>query len=84
MLIEGINKGPVVYCGSNDKNNSIWVSLSDIIFSVMLQIYIVCGACGLRSPSNESRCYILHIYLIRTGIDNARNATKITKVLLSI
>ena len=53
MLIEIINKGSVPYCGSND-NNSIGVSLSEILFSFMLEKYIVCDACGLRSPSFES------------------------------
>ena len=50
MLIELINKGSVPYCGSND-NNSTGVSLSEILFSFMLEKYIVCDACGLRSPS---------------------------------
>ena len=57
MLIELINKGSVPYCGSND-NNSTGVSLSEILFSVMLEKYIVCDACGLRSPSFESVLYI--------------------------
>ena len=53
MLIELINKGSVPYCGSDD-NNSTGVSLSEILFSFMLEKYIVCDACGLRSPSFES------------------------------
>ena len=53
MLIELINKGSVPYCGSND-NNSTGVSLSEILFSFMLEKYIVCDAYGLRSPSFES------------------------------
>ena len=53
MLIELINKGSVPYCGSND-NNSTGVSLSEILFSSILEKYIVCDACGLRSPSLES------------------------------
>ena len=53
MLIELINKGSVPYCGFND-NNSTGVSLSEILFSFMLEKYIVCDACGLRSPSFES------------------------------
>ena len=52
MLIELINKGSVPYCGSND-NNSTGVSLSEILFSFMLEKYIVCDACGLRSLSFE-------------------------------
>ena len=47
------NKGSVPYCGSND-NNSTGVSLSESLFSFMLEKYIVCDACGLRSPSFES------------------------------
>ena len=53
MLKELINKGSVPYCGSND-NNSTGVSLSEIIFSFMLEKYVVCDAYGLRSPSFES------------------------------
>ena len=53
MLIELINKGSVPYCGSND-NNSTGLSLSEILFSFMSEKYIVCDACGLRSPSFES------------------------------
>ena len=52
-LIELIDKGSVPYCGSND-NNSTGDSLSEILFSFMLEKYIVCDACGLRSPSFES------------------------------
>ena len=59
MLIELINKGSVPYCASND-NNSTGVSLSEILFSFMLGKYIVCDACGLRSPSFESSS-VLHI-----------------------
>ena len=50
MLIENINKGSVSYRSSND-NNSIGVSLSDILSSFMLEKYTVCFVCGLRSPS---------------------------------
>ena len=53
MLIEVINKGSVPYCDSNDKN-STGVSLSEILFSFMLEKYFVSDACGLRSPSFES------------------------------
>ena len=53
MLKELINKGSVPYYGFND-NNSTGISLSEILFSFMLQKYIVCDACGLRSPSFES------------------------------
>ena len=50
LLIEVINQGSVSYCGSNN-NNSTWISLSDILFSFMLEKYIVCDVCGLRAPS---------------------------------
>ena len=50
MLIELI---PVPYCGFND-NNSTGVFLSEILFLFMLEKYIVCDACRLRSPSFES------------------------------
>ena len=53
MLVELINKGLVPYYGSNDYN-STGVSLFEILFSFMLEKYIVCDACGLRSPSFES------------------------------
>ena len=53
MLIGVINKGSVPYCGSDD-NNSTGVILSEILFSFMLEKYIACDACGLRSPSFES------------------------------
>ena len=53
MLVELISKGSVPYCGSND-NNLTGVSLSEILFSFMLEKYIVCDSCGLRSPSFES------------------------------
>ena len=43
MLIELINKGSVPHCGSK-YNNSTGVSLSEIIFSFMLDKYIVCDA----------------------------------------
>ena len=61
MLIELINKGSVPYCASND-NNSTEVSLSEILFSFMLEKYIVCDACGLRYPHlSLVACYILHL-----------------------
>ena len=50
MLLQLINKGSVPYCASSD-DNSTGVSLSEILFSFMLEEYIVCDACRLRSPS---------------------------------
>ena len=52
MLIKVFDKGSVPYCGSND--NTTGVSLSEILFSFLLEKYIVCVACGLRSHLFES------------------------------
>ena len=41
MLTEVIDKGSVSYCGCNDKD-SAGVSLSDTLFSFMLERYTVC------------------------------------------
>ena len=57
MLIELINKDSVPYYGSNH-NYSTGVSLSEILFSFMLEKYIACDACGLRSPSVEPSCVL--------------------------
>ena len=53
MLGEVINKGSVLYCGSND-NNATGISLSEILFSFMLEKHITRDACGLRSSWFES------------------------------
>ena len=53
MPIKLINKGSVPYYCSND-DNLTGVSLSEILFSFMLENYIVCDAYGLRSSSFES------------------------------
>ena len=57
MLIELINKDSVPYYGSNH-NYSTGVSLSEILFSFMLEKYIACDACGLRPPSVEPSCVL--------------------------
>ena len=64
MLIQVANKGSVPYCGSN-YNNSTGVSLSEILFSYMLEKYFVCDWSGLRSPSIASNTvlYITAIYI---------------------
>ena len=84
MLIELINKGSVPYCGSND-NNSTGVSLSEILFSFMLE-KILSAMHVDWDPRHLSLvpCYILHLYLFNAGIDKARNGTKTGKVLLSM
>ena len=53
MLTELTNKGSVPCCGFN-YDNSTGASLSEILFSIMLEKYIVCDECGLRSASFES------------------------------
>ena len=58
MLIQVINKGSIPYCGYND-NNATVVPLSEILFSFMLEIYIVCDAGRLMSPSFESSSVFL-------------------------
>ena len=65
MLTEHFNKGSVPYCRSND-NNLTEVSLSEILFSFMLEKYSVCDACGLRFPSLESGS-VLYITPTRTS-----------------
>ena len=62
MLIELINKGSVPYSGGSNDDNSTGGSLYDILFSFISEKYIVCDACGLRSPSFES-CSVLYITL---------------------
>ena len=71
MLIEVINKGSVPYCVSND-NNSTGISQSEIVFSFMLEKYIVCDACGLRSPSFESSS-VLYIACLCQSIEINNN-----------
>ena len=39
---------------SNSKTYPMGASLSDILFSFVMEKYIVCNVCGLRSPSFES------------------------------
>ena len=53
ILKELFEKGSVPYFGSSD-DNSTGVYSSEILFSFMLEKYIVCDACELRSPSFES------------------------------
>ena len=72
MLKELINKGPVPYCGSN-YNNSTGVSLSEILFSFLLEKYIVCDACGLRTPSFESSSVL---YIISTCTSSMQELIK--------
>ena len=52
MLINIIHKGSL--SDSNSTTYPMGASLSDILFSFVLEKYIVCDVCGLRSPSIES------------------------------
>ena len=80
-----LRRGSVPYCCSNNIN-STEVSLSDILFSFMLEKCTVFDVCGLRSLSFESSnvLYITFIYiyvydiynLFHAGINNARNVTQ--------
>ena len=61
VLIELINKGSVPYCGSND-NNSTGVSLSEILFSFMLENILFAMHVDWDSPHlSLITCYILHL-----------------------
>ena len=83
-----LRRGSVPYCCSNNIN-STEVSLSDILFSFMMEKYTVFDVCGLRSLSFESSnvLYITYIYIyvyyiynpFNAGIHNARNVTQNTK-----
>ena len=52
MLINIIDKGSMP--DSSLTTSPMGASLSDILFSFVLEKYIVCDVCGLRSPSFES------------------------------
>ena len=58
MLINIIDKGSMP--NSSSTTSSMGASLSDLLFSFVLEKYIVCEVCGLRSPSFESSS-VLHI-----------------------
>ena len=53
MLINIIHKG--LMPDSSSTTSPTGASLSDILFSIVLEKNIVCDVCGLRSPSFESR-----------------------------
>ena len=80
MLIEIINQGLARYCGSYN-NNSTAVSL--YLISFLLEKYIFCDVCGLRSQSCESNSvlYITPTYtssmqelISRKGNKNEKSA----------
>ena len=57
-LINIIDKGSMP--DSSSTTSPMGASLSDLLFSFVLEKYIVCEVCGLRSPSFESSS-VLHI-----------------------
>ena len=59
ILMNIIHKGSLP--DSNSTTYTMGASLSDILFSFVLEKYIVCDACGLRSPSFESSS-VLYIF----------------------
>ena len=61
ILINIIHKGSLH--DSNSTTYPMGASLSDILFSFVLEKYIVCDVCGLRSPSFESSS-VLYIHLL--------------------
>ena len=58
MLISIIDKGSMP--DSSSTTSPMGASLSDLMFSFVLEKYIVCEVCGLRPPSFESSS-VLHI-----------------------
>ena len=66
MLINIIHKGPM--SDSSSTTYPMRASLSDILFSFVLEKYIVCDVCGLR-PSHLSLvvCYIFHLLIPLLG-----------------
>ena len=62
MLKDIISKGSMPDSSSTTYPNG--ASLFDILFSFVLEKYIACDVCKLRSPSFESSCvlYITHTY----------------------
>ena len=65
MLINIIHKGSMPD-SSSTSSPALAFSLSDILFSFVLEKYIVCDVCGLRSPSFESSS-VLYISPIDTS-----------------
>ena len=59
MLINIIDKGSMP--DSSSTTSPMGASLSDLLFSFVLEKYIVCEVCGPRSPSFESSSVIIII-----------------------
>ena len=68
MLINIIHKSSLP--DSNSKIYPMGASLSDILFSLVLEKYIVCDVCGLRSPSFESSSVL---YISHTDTSSMQN-----------
>ena len=68
MLINTIHKGSVP--DSNSTTYPMGASLSDILFSFVLEKYIVCDVSGLRSPSFESSSVL---YISPTDTSSMQN-----------
>ena len=68
MLINIIHKGSL--SDSNSTNYPMGASLSDILFSFVLQKYFVCDVWGLRSPSFESSSVL---YISPTDTSSMQN-----------
>ena len=68
MLINIIHKGSLP--DSNSTTYPMGASLSDILFSFVLEKYIVCDVCGLRSPSFESSSVL---YISPTDTSSMQN-----------
>ena len=68
MLINIIHKGWMP--DSSSTTYPMGASLSDILFSLVLEKYIVCDVCGLRSPSFESSSVL---YISPTDTSSMQN-----------
>ena len=68
MLISIIHKGSIP--DSSSTTYPTGASLSDILFSFVLEKYIVCDVCGLRSPSFESSSVL---YISPTDTSSVQN-----------
>ena len=78
MLIDIIHKGSMP--DSSSATYPTGASLSDILFSFVLEKYIVCDVCGLRSPSFEYVIYYTYWHLFHASLYITRNP----KILFSM
>ena len=68
MLINIIHKGSMSY--SSSTTYPMGASFSDILLSFVLEKYIVCDVCGLKSPSFESSSVL---YISPTATSSMQN-----------